>query len=155
MGFMSYKEKKEQPEAERKPDVEVTRSEEHEIEIDEKMRQVIGGGEGKFQLTAPEYTTTKKGNLQVSYAALEDDYYYQIELLKEAQLGEDQILAAIIQAFSTIVPQHIHTYIQQPPKDIDWPIFTTIVKGGARLVGAKDFMEKKLVDKLLELNFWS
>jgi hypothetical protein len=136
--------------------VNVSVAEGHEIDIDDQMQKVLGGGTGGMQITAPRYTTLTKGKLQVSYAVIgEDDYYYQIELLKPPSLGESQILAALIQAFSTVVPQHIHTYIRQPPKDLDWPVYTVIVKGGARLMGAKKFMEEKLVNKLLELNFWS
>lgn len=153
--FMSYGEKETEVAVERDPEVEVISTPNHPIEVDEQLRRAIGGGEGGIQVMAPDYTTLKKGRMQVSYAVIGDDYYYQVELLKPAVLGEQQILGALIQAFSTIVPQHVHTYIKQPPRDIDWPVFTVIVKGGARLLGAKKFMEEKLVNKLLELNFWS
>ena len=153
--FMSYGEPTEEVKVEREEGVDVKVSEGHKIDIDDQMRKVIGGGEGGMQLTAPKYTTLTKGRLQVSYAVIDDDYYYQIEMLKPSDMGENQILASLIQAFSTVVPQHIHTYIRQPPKDLDWPVYTAIVKGGARLMGAKKFMEEKLVNKLLELNFWS
>lgn len=154
-GFMSYEEKVDAPREERRPDVEVVSTGRRDIDIDDKMQQVLGGGEG-MKISAPVYTTLKRGHLQISYAIInEEDYYYQVELLKIPDMNDDMILAALIQAFSTVVPNHIHTYIKQPPDDIDWKVYTVIVKGGARLMGAKAFMEKKLVDKLLDLEFWN
>ena len=154
--FMSYDEPRDEEKIEREPDVDISVAEGHGIDIDAKMQQILGGGKEGMQIVAPRYTSLTKGRLKVSFAIIGDeDYYYQIEMLKPPILGDNQILAALIQAFSTVVPASIHTYIRQPPKDLDWPVYTAIVKGGARLMGGKKFMEEKLVNKLLDLNFWS
>jgi hypothetical protein len=151
--FMSITEEKpEEAPVQRAEEVTVEVSENHEIEIDERLRNVVGEGMG---ITAPVYTTATKGPLKVSYAIIDEkDYYYQIELEKKPNVGDKQILAMLIQAFDTVVPRHIHTYIREPPRDIDWNVYTVVVKEGASLMGAKLFFEKKLVNKLLELDFW-
>lgn len=124
-----------------------------EVNISHNMRKILG--EKALSITAPKYTTIEHGNLQVSHAQIEDDYYYQIEFKKKPTVGERDVLASIMYACSTIVPNHIDVYISQPPRDIEWEVYTVIVKNSAKLLNAKKFLEGKLVTKFLELPLWS
>lgn len=148
---MSYKEEQPKTEVEKDPETEVKVSEDEELMLDERMKQVLS--EGAHRLVVPQYKTLKRGHISVSFAVIDAiDYYYQIELSKEVNLSRKDILTILIMALDTVVPRHIHTFIREPTEGI--PLYTIVVQGAGRLPNAKKFMEDKLVDKLLNLNFW-
>jgi hypothetical protein len=135
--------------------VETSVKSDHKISIDGKMREALDMSGDAMAFSVPKYETSRKGNLSVSHAIIDgEDYYYQIELMKKAKIENRTIIGVLVQAFSTVVPDHVDVFIKEPAPELDWPVWTVIVKGGAKLMGAKEFMEKKLVGKLLELNFW-
>ena len=140
-------------ESEQSEQVRRTHTEENkEVNISDNMRKILG--DDSFRVTAPTYTTVEHGNIQVSYAQIEKDYYYQVEFKKKPAMNEKDVLASIMFACSTIVPNHIDVYISPPPKDIDWEVYTIIVKDSVKLLNAKQFLESKLVNKFLELPLW-
>lgn len=122
-----------------------------DLSVDERLRDIVGQ---EFSLSAPQYTKVSKGPLHVSYAVVDESHYYQIEMDKAPSLSEDLVVSAIGQAFLVVVPQHIQVYIKLPPKDLNIFLYTAIAKDSGKLIGAKDFMEKKLVEKLLQIDFW-
>lgn len=119
--------------------------------ISPKLQSEIGGN---FGIRPIKYEKKEKGKLGIAYAVDDGNYVYQVELAEPARHPENRVVAMIIQALKTVVPDHIDTYIGLPPKDLDWWVYTVIVKGIANQPGAKDFMEGKLVEELLKLNFW-
>jgi len=126
---------------------------EGDLTVDGSFGRVINAGEG-IRVTATDYKTLKKDAIKVSYAVADGDYIYQIELLRQPKVDPVIIVGSIAQALDAVIPKHVHAYVQEPPKEIEWPVFTVIVKGGARLHGAKAFMEEKLVNKFLNLQIW-
>lgn len=140
-----------------KPETDVVKrqirvEDDKEVNIPDSMRKIVD--EYKVAIKVPKYTTVEHGNIHVSYAKIKDDYYYQIELIRKSPLNEKDVLAYIIHECSTIIPNHVDVYVHQPPKDIDWDVYTVIAKGAAKLLGAKEFMEDRLVNQLLELPLW-
>ena len=121
------------------------------LDIDPRLRDVVGE---EFSLSVPRYTKVSRGSLHVSYAIIDKSYYYQIEMDSQPAISEDLVIAAIGQAFLAVVPEHIHTYIKLPPKDMGINLYTAIAKDSGKLIGAKDYMEKKLVEKILAIDFW-
>ena len=153
--FMSFTERDPQLTREEEA-VQVVRTntiENKTIPMDEHFAE--SAGMDAMSISAPKYTEMRNANIQVSYALIDEtDYYYQIEMLKKPDLSETNVLGSIAQAFKAIVPDHIHVYISLPPADLDWPVFTVVAKKAASLMGAKTYMEEKLVKKLLELRLW-
>lgn len=151
MGFMSFKEEKD--DSSKKVDVSVS-------EVIEDMKTIDLGGVSKIIKDAPDepvvaqkYTTKRKGNLRVGYAVIKDaDYYYQIEFLNGSSADEKEFIGAIISTFSSVVPEQNNVFIHQPPKDIDWPVYTVIVKDIAKKANSAHFMVDILVDKILSLS---
>jgi len=130
--------------------VSTTVQEDAEISLDHRMDKVVNGG--AMTISVPRYTTSQLGKVKVSWAIIDDvDYYYQIEFLGGQEVNDREAIGEIITRFSEIVPDHIDVYVYQPPTGIEIPLYTVIVKGGAKLLGAKDFMEKRLVEKILEM----
>lgn len=123
-----------------------------DLSIDKRLRDIVGE---EFAISAPEYTKVSRGPLHVSFAVIDGSHYYQIEMDKAPDLDEDVLVSAIGQAFLAVVPQHIQVYIKLPPKDLNIYLYTAIAKDSDKLVGARSFMEKKLVDKLLKIDFWN
>lgn len=122
-----------------------------DLSVDERLRDIVGE---EFSLSAPKYTKVSKGPLHVSYAVVDGSHYYQIEMDQAPGLAEDILVSAIGQAFLAVVPGHIQVYIKLPPKDLNIFLYTAIAKDSAKLIGAKDYMESKLIDKLLQIDFW-
>lgn len=122
-----------------------------DLPIDQRLRDIVGE---KFSLSAPQYTKISKGMLHVSYAVVDESHYYQIEMDRQPAVPEDFIVTAIGQAFLAVVPEHIQVYIKLPPKDLNIFLYTAIAQNSAKLIGAKDFMEKKLPNKILQIDFW-
>ena len=122
-----------------------------DLVIDKRLRDIVGE---EISLSVPNYTKASKGPLHVSFASIEGSHYYQIEMDKAPGIDEDLVVAAIGQAFLAVVPEHIHVYVKLPPKDLNIFLYTAIARDSANLIGAKDFMEKRLVEKLLDIDFW-
>jgi hypothetical protein len=154
--FMSITEDKKSEETtpKRAFNPKIIKEENKAVNIPRSLDKIIN--EGEFQIKAPKYTTIDHGRLQVSYAAIKDDYYYQIEVKGKTPLRDEDITAAIIEACASVVPSQNDVYISPPPPkmEIEWRVFTVIVKGAVKLLGAKEFMETKLVNRLLEMPLW-
>jgi hypothetical protein len=119
--------------------------------VSDKLRKAVGG---EFGLRPIKYEKKKKGRLSVSFAIEDGNYIYQIEMEDQPEYPESEVVTAIIQACETVLPEQIEKVIGLPPKGMDWWVYTLIVKDIARQPGSKEFMEEKLVNKLLELRFW-
>lgn len=132
-----------------------TVTKDHDIHISANMKKVIGDESDGLSITAPSYTTVQRGPLRIGYAAIDDDYYYQIELLKPAKYDDRSQIGLMITAFSSVIPDHIHVYFQPPPQELDWTLWTAVVRKAASLPGASHFMERTLMDRLMALDFWS
>lgn len=145
------------PEDEKQPDppAQTSVTEDYDVHLDNRLGKELGKG-GPISIKAPKYTSIRKGNMTVSYAVIDgSDYYYQIELWRKATIGDEGVLMNLIQAFDTVVPHQSNVYIKQPPRDLDWEVYTVVVKGVAGRIGANIYFEDRLVKKLLELNLWS
>lgn len=149
--FMSISEELPQPIPVKEEDNVVTSERDSGMWVDPRVKKIIGDG---ISLETPKYTRHSKGSLHVSWAVIGNHYYYQIEMDKEPGINERDVIAVIGQAFLAVVPEHIHTYIQLPPAGMGLFLWTAIVKDSTKLMGAKKYMEKILVDKLLEIEFW-
>ncbi len=153
--FMSFDSKGNQS-SEKEPEkaaavkASTTVQENAEITLDHRMEKIANSN--GMAISVPKYTTSQLGKVKVSWAIInETDYYYQIEFLGNQEIDEREAIGEIITKFSAVVPDHIHVYIYQPPAGIDIPLYTVIVKNSAKLHGAKEFMEKRLVEKILEM----
>jgi len=130
--------------------VSTTVQEDTEIALDHRMENIANSG--GMTISVPRYTTSQLGKVKVSWATIDEvDYYYQIEFLGDQQVNEREAIGEIIGRFAEIVPEHTDVYVYQPPTGLEIPLYTVIVKGGAKLPGAPEFMEKRLVEKLLEM----
>lgn len=145
------------PEAKKQEELEVETNvvDDHDIALNPQVKKLVGKEADGLVVTAPKYTTLKRGPLQIGYAAIDSDYYYQIELLQPARVDDKAVIAQLIEVFSAVVPEHIQVYIQPPPPELDWQLWTVVVRGATELPGAKNFMERMLLDKLINLNFWT
>ena len=124
------------------------------IQLDDRLKDAMateGQGE-EFNLVIPGYKTAKRGNMSVTYATHGDDYIYQLAFATPPNAGFQDIISAVVSACSTTIPEHIEVYMFPPNDMIE--IFTVRAEGAAKLLGAKQFMEEVLVQKLLKLDLW-
>lgn len=149
--FMDFKEARVKPKVEQVPDTVVKVAEDEELFLDDRMKQLVADGPQK--ITVPQYKRVMRGKVQVSYAVIDqEDYYYQIELNSPTTLSQKDLLLMMISTLDAVIPRHVQTYVREPTEEI--PIITVIAKGAATLTGAKAYMEDKLVEKLLSIDYW-